>query len=271
MKSILLHVGDDEAFESRFQVALDLVREFDGHLTCLQPVAFEMVYAGDYFGDASALAMSAARDLAEEHRKEIEARLSNEDVAWNWISEFGAPQYRVTDRASLHDLTVLGPLDPVSFEGHASSLVGAIAIHSRTPVLVVPRATKGIDVDGPALVAWNGSVEAANAMRSAMPILRRASAVFLAVVGEQTVADDDSLTPMEAAAYLSRHGVPCEILALARHEAGIARSLTEAATSRNASCIVMGAYGHSRLREMVFGGVTRDMLAGVAVPLVMAH
>ncbi|TNE33333.1 MAG: universal stress protein [Alphaproteobacteria bacterium] len=271
MKSILLHVANDNGFESRLQVALDLAREYDGHVTCFQPVTLELAFTGDFYGTASAVMVTAAREEAEKHREEVEAHLAKEDVQWDWITEFGSPDMRLLDHSGLQDVVVVGAIQREGGEARAAALVGDLAIYSRAPVLVVPAGAKGIDVDGPVIVAWNGSVEAGNALRSALPILARATSVRIVAIAGKKGMIDQQIGAAEAAQYLSRHGISCEILELPADPAGIARTLVMAAQSQGASCIVMGCYGHSRLRETVFGGVTQEMLANVEVPLLLAH
>lgn len=270
MKSILLHIYDDENLPSRVQVALDLAREFDAHLTCLQAVSYEVSMPGDIYGATAAAALPVIREAAEELREKLEEQLKGEDVAWDWIFEHGMSETRLLEYAVLQDMTVVGDRDLAVSGDRPSRLVGLLATHSRTPVLVVPQAANGMDVDTPAMVGWNGSPEAANALRSSLPLLKRAPSVFLASVEEERKRDH-GISAQEAASYLSRHDVHCEVVELPRSEEGIAHTLTEAARARSAGCVVIGAYGHSRLREMIFGGVTHSMLANVQVPLLMAH
>ena len=271
MKSILLHVANDNGFEGRMQVALDLAREFGGHLTCFQPVVLEMAFTGDLYGTASAVMVTAAQENAQKHRDEVEAHLAKEDVQWDWITEFGSPESRLIDHSGLHDVVVVGAIEREGGARRASAMVGDLAIYARAPVLVVPAGAKGVDVDGPAMVAWNGSVEAGNALRAALPVLARASSVRIVVVAGRKGQSGLQIGAGEAAQYLSRHGIASEVLELPCNSDGIARTLVDHARIEGVSCVVMGCYGHSRLRETVFGGVTQEMLANVEVPLLLAH
>ena len=266
MRSILLYVHDDDALESRLQVALDLAREFDGHVTCLQAVPHEVVIPGDYYGAIVADMMPVLKEQADALREKLEARLAAEDVRWDWVEEVGLIDSRLLQYASLNDVVVLG-----AGEG-AARLAGELVIHARVPILVVPEGHKTLDVDAPVLAAWNGSPEASRAVRAAMPILRRAGKVTLATVVEKDGKPNRyDLPPLRAAEYLSRHGVLSEIVELPASAEGPAHALADAARARGCSCIVMGAYGHSRLLESVFGGVTHDMLKAPALPILLAH
>lgn len=269
MRSILLHANRDPGFESRLQTALDLARQFDGHLTCLQPVSFDFGVPGDFYGSALAEMVPVIRELAARFRSQVEARLVNEDVRWEWIDEAGIADSCMLEYASLSDLVIAGANAEAARRG-PSPLVGRLALHSRTPLLVVPHGHPGFSLDTAALVAWNGSQEAARALRAALPFLKRAKKVWLASVDEDSADSGYDLPSLRGAEYLARHDVDCELVSLPE-KGGIPATLENAAQSRGAGYIVMGAYGHSRAMEALFGGVTRTLLSKPMVPVILAH
>ncbi len=138
----------------------------------------------------------------------------------------------------------------------------------RTPLLISGDSRQSIDVFGPALVAWNGSFEAANAMRFAVPMLKLASRVRLLSLSEEKAVDFPSTSAVE---YLSRHGIRAELTESLRFVETVAEDLIEQAEKDKASYIVMGGYSHSRAGEFLFGGVTRSLLKKSAFPLLMAR
>jgi nucleotide-binding universal stress UspA family protein len=140
-------------------------------------------------------------------------------------------------------------------------------MHARAPVLAVERQVRSVDCFGPAMIAWNGSPEAANALRLSLPLLRNASAIHIVRVTE----GKDGFPPTDASRYLSRHGLASELHRWTAEARSIADALRDAAATLGAAYIVMGAYGHSRFREAVLGGVTRDLLGNCQVPLLLAH
>ncbi|MBO6609792.1 universal stress protein [Altererythrobacter sp.] len=271
MKSILLHIGDDEGLEARMQVALDLARAFEGHITCLQAVTYEIFAPGDFYGSAMAAAMPVIRENAEALRKKVEADLANEDVSWEWVFQFGMAESRLLEKSAINDVIVLGPNDIGETGPRPSRMVGDLLLHSRTPVFVVPNGQKKLDYSAPALVAWNGSTEACVALRAAVPLLAKASRVYLATIAEKDAKDRQDLPPVDGAEYLSRYGVHAEIVELPAGDAPVAQSLLAAAEARGCGYMVMGAYGHSRLAEMLLGGVTRKALTDPKIPILMAH
>ncbi len=270
MKSVLLYANPDSGLESRLQAALDVVRLFSGHLTCLQATPFDGFIMGDPFGGIYALptVLENVRKAEEEHREQIEARLRSEGVSWDWIRLDGSPGQVVTDRSRLSDLIVLSLSgDGVSPSADPLSIAADVAVHARAPVLAVPQASRPANFAGAALVAWNGSPESCHALRMALPMLQKASAVHIATV----VNDRTEFPATDGCQYLARQGIEAELHEWPRSDRSISEALLDAADKLRADYLVMGAYGHTRLREAILGGTTRDMLGDSRIPLVLAH
>lgn len=271
MRSILVHIHDDRCLEARLQVALDLVRGFDGHMTCLQSMPFDLAITGDLYGDMAAGVLPEMRKLSEELRARLEGRLSKEDVNWDWNLQDDTMRYALQDQAILSDLIVMGACDGEGGNRAYSALAAEVVVHVECPVLVVPEKAEGLDLGGPVAVAWNGSVESCRALQAAMPILLKASEVHLLTVVEENQKGPMQLPPTSGAIYLARHGVESEITELPCQKGDVAQTIVQAAVARDATCIVMGAYGHTRLRETLLGGVSRSMMTNPPLPLLLAH
>ncbi len=127
---------------------------------------------------------------------------------------------------------------------------------------------KGFRCTGRAMVAWDGSHEAASALTASRTLLRVASEVHVVTVDERSKRD---FPPTDAAEYLSRHGIAVEIHEWPRKDRSVEEALSHACQELSIDWMVMGAFGHSRLRETIFGGVTRYILAETRVPLLLAH
>jgi nucleotide-binding universal stress UspA family protein len=272
MRSILLYVHDDAGLEARLQVALDLCRALDGHLSCLQATPYDLGVAGDFYYPVTAQLASQLEQEAKDIGQRLETRLANEDVRWDWIRTSGLAQFQIPRIAPLHDLLVIGSTDPLGIPDRPSKLVSDLVSQIRLPVLNIPSSVNSLHPDSTAVVAWNGSPEAAHALRAAIPLLIRAANVQILTVREQEGDEKFDMPPTGAAKYLARHGVEARIVELP-HAAGssIAEILLDAAEKRNAAYMVMGAYGHSRLRERILGGVTREMLSAPSIPLFLYH
>ena len=269
MRSILLHIRDDRCLKARAQVAFDLARAFEGHVSCLQAVPYNVGVPSDFMSAAMTQILPLLKEQAAELRQKMESRLTKEDASWAWIEQDGSAAYRIPQHALLNDLVVMGACNDVGGEDAYSSLAAKMCLTVDAPVMLVPEASTSFDADAPVIIAWNGSAEACQAIKAALPLLQRASTVFLMSVEEHS--DRDRFPNTAAARYLARHDIKAELSAESMLKDGIAATLNEQARRRAASCIIMGAYGHSRVRELVLGGVTRQMMKTSEVPLLFAH
>lgn len=269
MKSILLHIDHDNAMKARLQVALDIARATNGHVTCLQAVSYEVFAPGDIYGSAIAAAMPVIKENADALRSEIEHTLKHEEVPWDWRFVYGIASHRLLEHSPLAEIVIVGPTD--AGEHGPSVLVGDLVLKASVPVLVVPAGAKSFDASAPVLVAWNGSAEACHALRAAVPLLAYSRRVTLVSVAEPSDKARFDFPSSEGAKYLSRHGIDCEVVEIPQGEARIADALFSAARLRECGLMVMGAYGHSRLAQMLLGGVTRQMLTEPEMPILLAH
>jgi nucleotide-binding universal stress UspA family protein len=136
-------------------------------------------------------------------------------------------------------------------------------------VLIVPYIQKGgLKLDR-VMVAWDGSRGAARAVNDAMPFLTRAGLVEVVAVAEQ--GKDEELPAADIAEHLARRGVRIEVKPIVAPDAKVADVLLSHAADNAADLLVMGGFGHSRLRELVLGGVTRGILEAMTIPTLMAH
>ncbi|WP_245991840.1 universal stress protein [Blastomonas fulva] len=152
---------------------------------------------------------------------------------------------------------------------HPLLAIADVAVETRCPVLAVPTDAKSFNTGGKILVAWDGSHEAANALKQALPMLQQAQSVHLVSVVEPKKAGGFPST--EASEYLSRHGVRSELIERERGLLAIEEVIENVAAEIGADLLVMGAFGHSRLREVLLGGVTRYFLRDSNIPLLLAH
>jgi nucleotide-binding universal stress UspA family protein len=140
---------------------------------------------------------------------------------------------------------------------------------SGRPVLVVPYVHKGPARLDRGLVCWDGSRNAARAAGDAMPFLQRAKSVDVVIVGDQIKSRE--IAGADIAQHLARHGVKVEVKELVAPDMDAANVILSHAADTSADFLVMGGYGHSRLREFIFGGVTRSVLATMTIPTLMSH
>jgi nucleotide-binding universal stress UspA family protein len=202
-------------------------------------------------------------------RAKIEGHLAREDVAWSYEQTSADPTHSLVSHGALADLIVLGRSRHSKTAAYpAMAMFGDILKASRTPILVHPEEKETFDPVGTAVIAWNGSFEAANAMRAALPLLKQASTVHVLSIDE---AKDFDFPSLSASEYLSRHDITSELVSDTKGSLSVAEKLVATAQALGADYMIMGGYGHSRAREYWFGGVTRTMLTQCPVPLILAR
>jgi len=278
VKTILLHVIDDEFHDQRIDNALALARAHSAHLSCLHVTPIEAYVAFDTFGGVFVM-NDIIRKLDErdvELQRKVEARLGKEDVSWDYEQLTGNVESMVISRAALADLLVTAR-EPVrkDFIGPTVGFLGDLLHRSRTP-LFIPGSDGGtFDPTGKVLIAWNGSFEAANAIRASLGLLRLATDVRVLQVPEEKPQEKE-FPATKVLEYLSRQGVHAELVPEPSptgdvgHDV-VAGMILAQARGAGAAYIVMGGYSHMRVREYIFGGVTRTLLKDCPFPLVIAH
>jgi len=265
MKTVMVLIHNDPGQEARLQCALDVVRALEGHLVCLDVVGLPVIADGFGIGTATAALIVDERDREDENINRLEPRLANEGVSYEWARIQTNSDTAVTEAARLIDLLVVGRRG-IGEAADSGETAARLAELSTAPVLLVPADQKSLDLSGKALVTWDGSTPSDNAIRAAVPLLRLAREVEVLTVGD-TENDAD---PVEAADYLARHGCKVTARRVARSGDLAEQLLAETIASRAGWC-VMGSYGHSRLREFLFGGPTRALFAKATIPLLVSH
>ena len=270
VSTILFHVHGDIALDDRFEAALSLARMFGAHLHLLHVIPTDAYTVVDAFGTFTSPEIIRTLEAdAAKLRARLETRLGEDDVSWDYEEVTGSLMPLLIQRAALADLLVTGrESKSPEFEGRTIALLGEILYRSRTPLLVLGDDVPGLNRSGPALVAWNGSYEAANALRAAVPLLRSAPEVVLLTLEETKGVQ---IPGKQAREYLSRHGIESRLESRPQLEDSIAEDILTCAIAQGASYIVIGGYGHSRTGELLFGGVTRALLKGCALPLLISR
>jgi nucleotide-binding universal stress UspA family protein len=202
-----------------------------------------------------------------EHGLEPDAAAEGPGPCARWHEEVAIAADRIAFHGRLADLVVVAP--PAGKGDEDSDIaVETVLFETARPLLLAGTGAFRA-VGGTALVAWNGSRESVHAVTASLPLLGRAARVVALGVDEE---EESSRPRCEAlCVYLARHGIAAEHAALSARGRPVARLLLEEAVERGADLLVMGAYGHSRLRELVLGGVTRQVLIEAVMPVLMAH
>lgn len=267
MKNVLVLIHDDAGQEARFQCALDLTRAIGGHLTCLDVAVMPVMTSEVAMMGLAGEMLAEERDNERANRARLQPRLGAEDVPYSWVDVTGDLAGSLRDAAALTDIFVVNrELRSVRYPDMLG-VAGEVVVKTGKPVLAVSEDARSFDAFGHALIAWDGSAAAEAATRAAVPVLQLAAQVTILEV------DDGSLKQpaFEAAEYLARHGVKAVTCRQSVSSDNPATVILDQARMLGAAYLVMGGFGHSRMAEALFGGVSRRMLRECPVPLLMAH
>lgn len=276
-KTIVTFVRDFEAERGTLMAAASMAEAHDGHLTvvCL---GIDRTQPGAYYAGASAIALQQTLVEAQKDAEEAETRvrdaLGTRSASWEAIAattQIGALGPVVADFTRLADITVAAKPYGTGRSVEDVAIVEGALFGSRTPVLVLPREVETEVRPSHVVVAWNESLEALSAIRGAMPFLEKAKAVNIAIIDPPSHGADRSDPGGALAEMLSRHGIRADISVLAKTMPRVSDVICRHVRDISADLVVMGGYGHSRFREAILGGATRNMLELAEVPVLMAH
>lgn len=261
MRSILVQGGRDADMGHRLDTAMDIARLGGGHLTVLVDTPVDQFVSVDPYGGAilAREALEAALKADDALAAALGDRLERDDVPFD-VAQSELPRLEALARgADLADLAVIS---------RSSGLAGDLALAASCPVLALPDGAALRLPLGTACIAWDGGSEAARALKAAVPLLAQAGTVRVITV---LVNEPKGFPPTEALRYLSRHGIKAELTELVCDNS-VEETIAAELARVQAGLLVMGAYSHSRLREMLFGGVTRFFLDELtAPPLLLAN
>lgn len=274
-KSILTVLTDPEQ-KAQLDAAVAIARHEDAHLEafCL---AVDHTQSGFYYAGASAYVFQETIDKAIESASALQSwadsQLGNAGIRYatdSAVAQIGGLSTLVGMRARYCDLVVLGRPYDDAVTRDAEAITEAALFEGSCPVLIVPcpiTESFGKKI----LVAWNQSVEALVAVRRALPFLRAAEEVEITVIDPSPYGPERSEPGQALAQMLVRHGVRAEVAVLAKTRPQVSDVIHQRATEIGADMVVMGAYGHSRFRQAILGGATRNTLEKTRVPVFMAR
>ena len=275
-KTILVHCDAAGNVAHRLNVAADLAQQQGAHLVGFHarppfqtPVFFDGGFPmDDLFKSYEASAKADQATALAAFEKATKGRHLSTD--WRVVDGFVDSELAVQARYA--DLLVVGQTDPDSSLPTPTDLPEAVALASGRPVLVVPHIGVTTPPGKTVLLCWNASREAARAASEALPILKAAAKVIVLVIDAKPSPDGHGAEPgADAAGWLARHGVKVTVQRDTAADADVGTIILSRAADHAIDLIVMGLYGHSRVREMVLGGASRTLLDSMIVPVLMAH
>ncbi len=274
-KTILVHLDSGKRAAERVELALGLAETYDAHLVGLFALSaphipsYALAEAGPVVVEAEARYRAEAARAAEAIFRRVTARLAR-SAEWRSTTRDALAAAQLSARYA--DLVVAGQRDPDDGTGIALNFAEELVLSAGRPVLFVPYAGHFAHVGRRVLVAWNAGREAARAVTDALPLLQRASLVqVIAFDPRKGGADHGDIPGADIGLVLARHGVKVSVEQQRSDEVDVGNQILSRAADLDIDLIVMGAYGHSRVRELVLGGVTRTLLDTMTVPALMSH
>lgn len=273
IKSIMVAYSGDASGSGGLRLALQMACKYDAHLTGVVSHGPSLLEAHfDHHMSDEVLQIIRDRDVetVTEIRAEFEAHAAaaGRASAASFIDLQTSTGFSLTECARNYDIVIMGRRVSEAGREHFGERPEEVALHCGRPVMLVPHGYDAPALNEHALVAWDGKRAAARALGDAMHILETKARVTVLSVGDLSIKPrfgDDIVTLLE------RHGVIAEQLVCRPEAEGISRTILAACAKVGAGLLVMGAYEHSRIREELFGGVTRDIMDQADLPVMMSH
>jgi nucleotide-binding universal stress UspA family protein len=278
-KTLLTIATSTHHLQATVAAAATLAIQMDAHLD-LVALGVDRTQVGYSFIGSGAVMVPIDTERAEEDARAIAdaitAAITEQSPTLRWscetaVSQIGALTDLVAQRARYADLVVLAQPFGAHCGAEAEAVVEAALFQGDAPVLVLPDNGRLTPTPQTVVIAWNQSREAMASVRRALPLLKTAARVDITVIDPPVYGTERSDPGGPLCQMLVRHGVKAEVSVLACSLPRVSDVLMRHAMDQNADMVVMGAYGHSRLREAILGGATRDVLELAQVPVFMTH
>ena len=276
-KTLLTVLTDPAKVTETLNSAVLLAAREDAHLDVLSLGIDRTQLGYSYIGGAAVLAQ-VSMDRAAEDAETLDAAartiLNRQDVRWAAeaaVAQLGSLGAIVSTKARFADLVLLPHPYGKDSTSDAEAVLEAVLFEGNAPVLLLPRTLLSDTVGKRVVIGWNQGREAMAAVRCALPWLKQADLVNIVVVDPPNYGPERSDPGGALCQMLVRHGVKAEVSVLAKTMPSISEVLVRHVRDQNADLLVMGAYGHSRFREAILGGATRDMLELAQGPVFLAH
>jgi nucleotide-binding universal stress UspA family protein len=276
-KNLLVHIPTERSARPAVDGSISLAMSCGAHLDAIA-TGFERVNNVPFFAEGGAAVASIVEleyERAMERAQaalavfEVEAKVA--EISYNaraLAGTFGDVVATVATVARLYDMTLVSQGEPDS-GGFDNQLPQELLLQTGGPLLMFPYTFRGVFKASRIGICWDGSRLAARALRDAMPLLAQADTLTAITLNISEVPAEAS--PIHLAKHMARRGLPMRTISLNADRGDVQASILSVAADESLDLLVMGGYGHARMQETVFGGVTREMFRSMTVPVLMSH
>lgn len=273
--SLIVYVDDEPDNTQRIEQAVDLAKAHGAHLIGVSACAPETPVADAYgAGILMGEVLTAQHERAESALKGAEQRFrdlaTRAGVSCEWRADVGDPTGLLVKHARAADVLIVGR-DAANASGWRAPIPSDLAMRAGRSILIAPPNPARPVAGAPVLLAWTDSRESRLAAVAAIPLLREAESVRVLELCDPEDVDGARLRTADVTAWLRRHDVKAEADARAHDDRSAGRRLLDCAAEMEAGVIVSGAWGHARMRQWIFGGVTQTLMTECPVALLLAH
>jgi len=275
IKDLVVNLGLGKGRDVAAEYAISIAEAFDAH-ACAVAFAYEPLVPPSVMGgipaDVIDAQWAASEDAANAAIAGFEAAAKRAGIAAEHrrlTASLGGAGDLFGRLARRFDLAVTAQAEPKSSAAHALIIEGVL-FGSGRPVVVVPYIQRGgLKLDR-VMICWDGSRPAARAIADAMPFLARSAAIDVVIVASGREKSDE-IAGVDMGEHLARHGLKVDVKRIVSTDVDVPNTILSQAADSGADFIVMGGFGHSRLREFVLGGATQGILGAMTVPTLMSH
>lgn len=277
MKDILVLCDSNDSNDYRVETALCYAKAFDAHITGVHMIPFPVipVYGGMY-PDASSYTAAYQIDRAHEYAESLEKSfigIANKyDIPYEWKTIEGLDLNFIIENARYTDVVIA----PVAYSHYSNEVSHNLCDYFTTklgrPLLITPDLKKVFDLPKRVIVAWDESHEAARAVHDSLSILKQAENIQIVSVSKNDINEKENMIRCEQLQrHLHHHNINCEVFSPEKSPKGTGYTIYESALEYNAELIVMGAYGHSKFKEIILGSTTKYLIENSTMPLFVSN
>lgn len=275
IKDIQVHIDNDKVCGKRIEAAVKLAGTFDAHLTGVYirkvfpfPIYSMMPTSSDVVGIYDQI----LDDKESEAREAFNQYIAQNTAKVSWRVLTGSISYELASEARCCDLLILGQPNPAENESLDNDIADQVVFAAGRPCLIIPYAGTTTDLGKSPLIAWDGSREAARAVHDALPLIKLAGKVTILVVEPEKIGVDfGDLPGVMISEHLARHDINVKVEVSRGSLQSTGETILSHIDAYGHDLLIMGAYGHSRWREIVLGGATRSIMQNMKVPVFLSH